>query len=291
MAMDSMLLLLVVLTLFAERSAAFLSLSSRPNHRSTRAPHSGLWWKKQRDNIHLFGIKEWRDSIEKGENGTPILLLPFAASEALLPGQSTSVILKEGRFYDLFQDCMDDYESMIGMVLMGEDGLLREMPLCEIDDFDVEAGFRGKVTVSVTLRAIARAKILEFTAMKPIMMGMCAELKDDTVPDEDLANELVNDIEATIQDMNLLGGYEKALRLALESTNETRNKAGKRSTSDLAAASWAALSCISDRSCRYKAIASTCVTERLELGLKALLDAKYQTSSIPNESEGESGFE
>jgi ribosomal protein L5 len=66
---------------------------------------------------------------------------------------------------------MMHYHSMVGTVLMGDDGLLNEMPLCTIDDLVVQAGFRGKVTVQVILLAMARAKIQDVTQMKPIMMA------------------------------------------------------------------------------------------------------------------------
>ena len=105
----------------------------------------------------LEGLKEWLDEEDEAQtnnNGSTreILLLPFAASEALVPGQSRSLTLKEGRFYDLFQDCIDEHDSMVGMALMGDDGLLSEMPLCVIQDFSVEAGYRGKVTIEVCYR-------------------------------------------------------------------------------------------------------------------------------------------
>lgn len=253
----------------------------------------------------LFGMSEWREKVASTntqEVGTPILLLPFSAKEALVPGQSTSIILKEGRFYDLFQDCIDDYESIVGMVLMGDDGLLREMPLCEIHDFDVQAGFRGKVTVSVTLLAVARAQIVEVTAMKPIMTGVCTELSDKDVCNVALANEFVDDIESIIKDMNrIVGGvspkqrYEDALELAFTSgdreTTDGSFIADERTISELTAASWAVFTLLSDKSFLYKAIATTSVTDRLKIGLKALLDAKYETSAIPDERDNDVGFE
>jgi hypothetical protein len=251
-------------------------------------------------------MSEWREKVastnDTHELGAPILLLPFAAKEALVPGQSTSIILKEGRFYDLFQDCIDDYESIVGMVLMGDDGLLREMPLCEIHDFDVQAGFRGKVTVSVTLLAVARAQIVEVTAMKPIMTGVCTELSDEDVSNVALANEFVDDIESIIKDMNRIEGgvslkqrYENALELAFTSgdreTTDGSVATDERSISELTAASWAVFTLLSDKSFLHKAIAATSVTDRLKIGLKALLDAKYETSAIPNERDNDVGFE
>lgn len=239
---------------------------------------------------------EWRESVEGDVKQQPILLLPFAAKEALVQGQSQSIILKEGRFYDLFQDCIDDYHSIIGMVLMGDDGLLKDMPLCVIDDFSVEAGFRGKVTVHVTLQAVGRAKIYEFTQMKPTMMGLCREVEDSPLADVALANSLVDDIESTIHDIVLTQRYDEAVRLALETDTQVYNVASdssssvdSRSIADLTAASWALFACASDKSCLHKVIASTSLIDRLELGLKALLDEKYQASAVsPSNESGDS---
>jgi len=257
-----------------------------------------------RSSSSLFGLAEWRDNVrvEQDVGHKPILLLPFAASEALVQGQSMSIILKEGRFYDLFQDCIDDYESIIGMVLMGDDGLLKDMPLCEIHDFEVQAGFRGKVTVSVTLRAVGRAKVHEFTQMKPIMMAVCNELADDGNADIALASELLDDIEATISDMNVVDlqtRYDKAFELAVEtdsqgyvtSSETSTDESNTRTLSELTAKSWAVFGCITDKSSLYKAIASTNLIERLELGLKSLLDEKYQASAISTERDGDVGFQ
>ena len=277
--------------LITTSSLAFLfSNPSRPSRPSRHV-----------DRTSLFGLAEWRDNLkdEQESRGKPLLLLPFAADKALVQGQSKDIRLKEGRFYDLFQDSIDDYESIVGMVLMGDDGLLQDMPLCEIHDFDVEAGFRGKVTVSVTLRAVGRAKIEQFTQMKPIMMGRCTELVDGENVNVSLANELAKGIESTIKNTNLQKSYDDAFRLALETdvqghdktTGNTMPEGRQRSISELTATSWAVLACITDKSCLYKAIATTDLTERLELGLKALLDAKFQASAIPNKRDGDVGFE
>lgn len=203
----------------------------------------------------------------------------------------------------MFQDAVDDYESIIGMQLMGDDGLLKEMPLCEIHDFEVQAGFRGKVTVSVTLRGVGRAKIQEYTQMKPVMMGTCTELVDNRNVNIEAANEIVDDIETTINDMDGTGRlkqrYDEAFKLALEADCQDYARNGdssgksreKRPMSVLTAASWAVFGCTSDKSNLYKAVATTDLCDRLELGLKSLLDQKYQASAPPNEVDEDVGFE
>lgn len=141
---------------------------------------------KRTTNTRLFGLSEWRQRFAADDPYThnaplqpqPLLLLPFATSDILPIGQSTTIVLKEGRYYDLFQDCIDDYESVMGMAIMGDDGLCDTLVLCDISDFDVDAGYRGKVTVSVTLRAVGRAALVELVQMKPIMMSMCLEMEE-----------------------------------------------------------------------------------------------------------------
>lgn len=149
----------------------------------------------------LYGLLEWRNKCDNDDiaDGHEILMLPFAANEALLQGQSTDIILKHGRFFDLFQDCIDNYESIVGMALLGDDDFVRTMPLCQIDDFDVLSGYRGKVTVHVTLRAVARARMTKVSQMQPVVMGFCQELVDLECSDLGRARELVDNIESDHQ--------------------------------------------------------------------------------------------
>jgi hypothetical protein len=149
--------------------------------------------------------------------------------------------------------------------------------------------------VQVILLAMARAKIQDVTQMKPIMTATARELKDDTVHDLSVASKLVNDIESTIHDLGLRERYDEAIRLALESgtqvhdlTNDT--SFDEKSVADITAASWAVFTCVSNKACLSKAIASTSLIDRLELGLNALLDEKYQASAISN-GEGDVSFQ
>jgi len=260
-----------------------------------------------RDSV-LHGLLEWRDqqlihSESSLEDTKPLLLLPFHANEALVQGQYKEIVLKHGRFFDLFQDSIDDHESIIGMVLMGEDGMLNEMPLCEIHDFEVHAGFKGKITVDVTLRAVGRARINELTQMKPVMMGMCSELADDEeiVSHEAMvfANEIVDSIEHIVRDLSqgenyrhlqiaYEDGYHRALQvhhLSLGTAKTTETKFSgrydklKRPADDLVAASWAVFAAVSDKSSVVKALQLTNLIDRLQFGLKMILDDKYRLKS------------
>ena len=276
-------------------------------------------------NTRLFGLSEWRQKFAADDSATPqpqpLLLLPFATSDILPIGQSTTIVLKEGRYYDLFQDCIDEYESIMGMAIMGDDGLCDTLMLCNISDFDVDAGYRGKVTVSVTLRAVGRAALVELVQMKPIMMGMCLQVVDElqsaiagvgvggsTHTDDDewtvLAQELLGDIESTLQTLGLEPRYKDALDLAQRALDEdgTIMDNGMIETDyparlQLAAASWAVFgacmpSSSSDMisSCLQEAMATTSPLVRLKLGRKALLELMYRGSDTTNASGDIVGF-
>jgi len=224
-------------------------------------------------------------------------MLPFRATEALVPGQSVSIVLKEGRFYDLFQDCMDCHSSVLGMALMGEDSILDTLVLCEIADFSVDAGFRGKVTVAVTLRAVGRATVREITQMKPIMMGVCRELRDSSVDDD--ATSFVDDIRSTVAVLGRQTEWDQACRMARDwcTTTTSADVSPKdEQLGDVAAASWAALAVARDKTKIADAIALTNTTKRLQLALKVLLDETFDLNSGPSttlqtDSETSGGFE
>lgn len=263
-------------------------------------------------NTRLFGLSEWRQRFASDDTGNaqPLLLLPFATADILPIGQSTTIVLKEGRYYDLFQDCIDDYESIMGMVIMGEDGLCDALMLCDIEDFDVDCGYRGKVTVSVTLRAVGRAALVELVQMKPIMMGMCLEMVDEmqqsaaggsinTSTDDEwtLAQELLGDIENTLKTLGLESQYKHALDLAqralIEDSPIEEGMVGTDTQTRLhmIAASWAVLgACMQSSSsdmigsCLQEAMATTIPLVRLKLGRKALLEIMYQGSDMTNAS-------
>jgi hypothetical protein len=100
--------------------------------------------------------------------GSDIYLLAFPSSEALVPGQSIIILLKEGCLFDLIDDATDNHNSIVGMVLMGDDRIIMAgMPLCQIVNVEIFSGFRGKVTIEITLESVGRAELVELTQMKP----------------------------------------------------------------------------------------------------------------------------
>ena len=282
------------------------SSSSKSRHHYQRSSTS---------QTRLLGLSEWRQGRIGPASQAPLLLLPFAATDLLPIGQSTTIVLKEGRYYDLFQDCIDDHDSVMGMAIMGDDGLWETVALCEISDFDVDAGYRGKVTVSVTLRAVGRARLVELVQMKPVMMGLCLEMVDDGVGNDDewaiAAEELLGTIDSTVQSIGLESRYGDALELAQRTLVEGSVAMMEDLRDDQAmllrvtAASWAVFGVCTPAAapsgmitaCLREAMAATSAVERLKLGRKALLEMMmYRGSEMTNntsavESSGDSMME
>jgi hypothetical protein len=90
----------------------------------------------------------------------PLLLLPFAPSQILLPGQSTTLKFRQGKYMDLIDESMTSYESVLGMSVLGEDGPLPHAVVCEVlgDKLEVNAGYRGFSSMEVGFRAVATAR-------------------------------------------------------------------------------------------------------------------------------------
>ena len=132
--------------------------------------------------IRLHGISEWREKFSGSTSANydrmaptttpsrrtgdrigdalPLLLLPFAPSQILLPGQSTTLRFRHGRYMDLIDESMTSYESVLGMSVLGEDGPLPHAVVCEVlgDELEVNAGYRGFSSMEVGIRAVGRAR-------------------------------------------------------------------------------------------------------------------------------------
>jgi hypothetical protein len=300
---SSLTAFLLLLVLLPSESLAFLSCKRAPCRWSSSSC--------------LFGWKEWIDrgnDDRRNDEPRELLLLPFAATEALVPGQSREIVLKQGRFLELFDECMEDHDSVLGMALMGDDSFLHTVVLCEIDEFHVRSGYRGKVTLDVTLRAVRRAKLVETTQMKPIMMGYCSTLEDEG-SDLERANALVDDIEILLQDLSRASSrngstsrrtlYDRSLASATEtcrmdgySNSIEPPTRGQRSLLELTAASWAVFAVLLSDNRGYipEAISSSGLVDRLQLGLRSLLDEKFrlhssQSSVVAQDFDDGTGFE
>lgn len=133
--------------------------------------------------IRLHGVSEWREKFSGSTSANsdrmapptttttpsrrtgdgdalPLLLLPFAPSQILIPGQSTTLRFRHGRYMDLIDESMTSYESVLGISVLGEDGPLPHAVLCEVlgDELEVNAGYRGFSSMEVGIRAVGRAR-------------------------------------------------------------------------------------------------------------------------------------
>ena len=176
--------------------------------------------KRGSTNCALNGIAEWRDGLLSSPLSSQstiiskLHLLAFPVSNVMLPGQHLTVRLKEGRFFDLLEESIEDHNSIVGMALMDDDGLLSSgcLPLCEIVAMDVNAGYRGRIDIDATLRCVGRAKLLHLDQMIPTMMGTCVEIlgdehdkldeKDESDNDSlDAAQQVIDQIQSRLQEL------------------------------------------------------------------------------------------
>ena len=61
---------------------------------------------------------------------------------------------------DIIDDSISNYESVVGMSVLDEDGILPIVVVCEVieEELELHPGFRGVVSMEVGLRAVGRAK-------------------------------------------------------------------------------------------------------------------------------------
>ena len=249
----------------------------------------------------LCGIAEWRaqcghqceNAPTHGPATCSIPMLPLAPSQALLPGQTSgNIILKEGRWFDLLDEAVEDHCRVVGTSLMGPDGLLPVLPLCEIDHYELSAGYRGKVTASIRLRGVGRAQLLQLEQVKPFMVGRVQELYDERQLQDDGGGvelaDILRELETLVQDCGRLEDYKSAYRPAREITpGKKQDSSHDRVCSAierLEAASWAATSLalpmdppdnMEDYAItkRYQALETVNAMERLRWAMTRLEDA------------------
>jgi len=178
----------------------------------------------------LYGVREWRVKYsnhnttssspqssydhqqQQQDQLLPLLLLPFNPSQILLPGQTTSYTFRHGKYMDLIDESITHYESVIGMSILSDDGLLPITVLCEVieEELEINMGYRGFSSMEVGVRAVGRVRRcdvnsnniisggttfggddLRTTALDDIHQGKVADWTDDPLDEEQkiVANE------------------------------------------------------------------------------------------------------
>ena len=97
--------------------------------------------------------------LPSSEPTLPLLLLPFTPSQILLPGQCSKLTFRHGKYMDMIDEALTSYESVLGLSLLDEDGLLPVVVICEVleEEVLVKSGFRGVISMEVGLQAVGRA--------------------------------------------------------------------------------------------------------------------------------------
>ena len=197
----------------------------------------------------LFGISEWRAKFSSSDAITnsgspknnigyasstptdntdtlPLLLLPFTPTDIILPGQSTTLQFKHGKYMDIIDESLESYESVVGLSILDEDGLLPYVIVCEVleETLEVNMGYRGFSSMQVGVRAVGRARRImgdgllktlssddvSFhgrTAGCPLHLGEFVEWHDSEMTDDEF--EAASKCLATIEDILMLSSSQK----------------------------------------------------------------------------------
>jgi len=128
---------------------------------------------------------------------------------------------------DMIDESLTSYESVVGMSILDEDGLLPHVVLCEVleDELEVNMGYRGFSSMEIGVRAVGRARRvteeeeemmsrsmnsnslgnddISFrgrTALDDIHLGQCVEWQDDSLNGDqlELASEYLGNIEGLL---------------------------------------------------------------------------------------------
>ena len=271
----------------------------------------------------LFGVPEWKakfsptqttNSTQSRVTPLPLLLFPFEPTQIPLPGQHTKLKFRHGKFMDMIDESLTSYESVVGMSMFDEDGLLPIVVLCEVieEEVYVNSGYRGFSSMEVGLRAVGRMELWDeakppqvksntsvsedvFYGRKPltaIQLGQFIDYEDYALSEIEAGKclEYLKSIESLLilpsqfltaphDNLELIGKqalYADAYSyLSSLSTGDQYSK--------IFAASWAIFALLDDESkvspIIIQAISTNDTGERLRLGLAALLESKSSTPS------------
>ncbi len=171
-------------------------LTSSSRHRSIRT--------------QLYGVQEWRAKYSSNQNNTsssqtphdqqvdplPLLLLPFNPSQILLPGQKSSYKFRHGKYMDLIDESINNYESVIGLSILSDDGLLPITVLCEVieEELEINMGYRGFSSMEVGIRALGRVRRCDVNSSNNNSSNDNASSRSATTVGEELRTTALDDI-------------------------------------------------------------------------------------------------
>lgn len=274
---------------------AFISPLSHPV-----TPRRGI------SDTHLLGVPEWKakfsasSSSGQSSDGTlPLLLFPFEPTQIPLPGQYTKLTFRHGKYMDMIDESLTNYESVVGMSLVHQDELLPIVVVCEIigEELDIKSGYRGFSSMEVGLRAVGRMQWDDFREIpeisntsyafhgrKPltdVQIGHFNDYQDDKLKGYEIQTclgylkniesslDLPQDFLTSPSDYEVLNEQQQLYADAYTFLSTKKR--------DIAAASWAVFTLLCDESkipsSIIKAISTTNTAERLRLGLAAILES------------------
>lgn len=216
---------------------------------------------------------------------------------------------------DLIDESMTHYESVIGMSVLSDDGLLPVTVLCEVieEELEMQMGYRGFSSMAVGIRAVGRMRRCDVnsnnsdtssrstidknartTALDDIHRGKVVDLSDDPLDEEQ--DVMANEYKENILSILRLTQNEEEQRLSeklriqqrhYNSVYDAITNSSDKVDNNLTATSWGAFAAataidrpISDDSVNIEALSTTNTVERLRLGLAMLLENQMPLQSI-----------
>ena len=186
---------------------------------------------------------------------------------------------------DMIDESLTSYESVVGMSVLDDDGLLPVIVVCEVieEELEVNSGFRGVLSMNVGLRAVERMKrwdgaqgagadvenednakrsdlddsIRGITALDEIHLGKFVDFEDDLLQSDEIvaAHEYLANIASLLNLPSLLtsssgqeyNGRQKLFFATYNSLLERFDATRMaRNQSQITAASWAVFSAVED---------------------------------------------
>jgi len=245
-----------------------------------------------------------------GDIPREICVLPFPYQDVLVQGETKELRLYEERFIKLFDKSMSNHGGVIAMGLFAsETGILRTVPLCEIQSFNRIEEFG----IFCTIRVVSRASLMKVTRELPYIEAVCVEKPDKATEKMNLLNLLAGNIENFMvtlssleyklneitadpdnklsvpeceedddHDLDRNGRFQEAFLVAKNSDSQgymvsASSPETERSIQDLTAISWAVFSAMRDcasSAVRIQALDTTDLLSRLHIALYVLREKR-----------------
>lgn len=218
---------------------------------------------------------------------------------------------------DMIDESLTLYESVVGMSVLDQDGVLPVVVVCEVieEEVDVKSGYRGFSSMEVGLRAVGRMwrwdeaqggrDISKKTdrvfhgrkVLDDIQIGQFMEYEDDELTDSEVDKCL--DYLTRIESVLRLPSQFLTMPTICEESNceqvlyADAFKYLALQMGDVAAASWAVFALLGDdikiSSIIIQALCTANTTERLRLGLAAVLE--FTTISVGDDFNRNDAFQ